>query len=325
MRGLEVLQTVHKREMGRREFLKLLGGAGASAFVFEKFSGLASADTSLLPWDNQDVEKQRLEVAARFGFDDQSRSSGNWRPAGDGGWVFKSPDNFQHPLRIAGVDGRGVELRGWQKVKTIYGEVALVIAHRNVQLVEVLEATVYPHKNPWDGWFKLADEAGNQRVAGQIVMPLNDSPFMTADGDISLFSYGNDGTETNELGRRNAATIHGVPGTWSGDWRNWTTFDGGSTGDRYAKLMANPNGLNSGALLKGGVAQGFVAVERTGGLPAVPFVAHPDIDNYGGIFGTEMTFRISDNRNALWRTSFDKLRAYERSIRSNAFVMPMIR
>ncbi|HKC14384.1 MAG TPA: hypothetical protein VKC89_00250 [Patescibacteria group bacterium] len=278
---------------------------------------LAALDTSLLPWDNTDIstpeklQKQKEEVAARFGWDEESKKTSNWSPSGDGGYVFKTPDGKHHPIFIAGIDGRGVELRGWMKLKNIYGDTAIVIAHRNTQLVEVMEGTVYPHKNSWDGWIKLADEARNNRVPGQIVMPLNEAPGVTNEGNIPLFAMNN----------VDAARVFGVPGTWGADPNNWDWFDGGPQGDRWVQLKANPNGQNTGIKLDGAVAQGFVAADRRG-TPAIPFVAHPDVDE---IFGTVITLRLSNNPNALWRNSLSGMRMNEARRGTGTVVMPVIR
>lgn len=279
---------------------------------------LADLDTSLLPWNNTDtstpekLQQQKEEIAARFGFDEESKKTSNWSPSGDGGYIFRTPDGKHHPIFIGGVDGRGAELRGWMKLKNIYGDTAIVIAHRNAQLVEVMEGTVYPHKNSWDGWVKLADEARNQRVPGQIVMYLNEAPGVTNEGDIPLA----------RLTKADAVNLFAVKGTWADNVDNWDEFDGGPQGDRWVRLKANPDGTNTGIKLNGAVAQGFVAADRKG-TPAIPFVAHPDVDE---IFGTIITLRLSPtNPNALWRNSLTGMRFNEATGKTGAFVMPIIR
>lgn len=318
--NLEALKLVQQRQMGRREFLGKVGKSAAVVLAGKLFLpeyAAAGLDTSLLPWDNTDtstpekLQKQKDEIAARFGFDKESKETNNWSPSGDGGYVFKTPDGKHHPIFIAGVDGRGAELRGWMKLKNIYGDTAIVIAHRNAQLVEVMEGTIYTSRNSWDNWVKLADEARNQRVPGQIVMYLNEAPGITNEGDVPLA----------RLTKADAINLFAVRGTWADNVDNWDEFDGGPQGDRWVRLKANPNGTNTGIKLNGAVAQGFVAADRKG-TPAIPFVAHPNVDE---IFGTVITLRLSPNQNALWVNSLAGMRLNEAIRKTGAFVMPVIR
>lgn len=305
MKSAEVLQL-----MGRRDFLKKVAAVTVATTLLSSEKALG-ADTSLLPWDHQDLDGMRREAAGRYGWDVISSDARFWRPAGDGGMIFESPDGLHHGLIIQGKDGRGAEFTGWQKVKNIYGDVALIVAHRNVQILDVMAGTIYPHKDADAGWDKLKTEVKANRQPGQIFMPLNSAPGITNQGEIPLFPIGS---------KEDAARRFGVPGTWGADSNNWEVFDGGDFGDRFAKLRANPDGTATGIKLNGAVAQGFFAIERNG-VKAAPFVAHPDVKE---IFGAEINLRLSSNLNALWRNTLTGTRISEGRSGSGTFPLPVI-